>query len=155
MKPDTRNIAATLLLIASSLGIGRTGFAWHERLEEQAAHISELEDQILQARNVNAALEHNLDVVQQRAALPDDEPSEVSVASDDDSVASNNTPVAAVPQVPDIDVAFLQSAMNQIQALQEQQNTVTVPEPKPTTPTKTTKTTTDTPKKRSRTTRAS
>jgi|GEM_PF-4550662 len=153
MKPDTRNIAVTLLLIASSLGIGRTGFAWHERLEEQALHISELEDQILQARTMNATLEHNLDVVQQRAALPDDEPSEVSVVSDDDSVTSNNIPVVAVPQVPEIDVAFLQSTMAQIQLLQDQQSAVVAPKP---TPVKSpTKSTNDTPTKRSRTTRAS
>lgn len=160
MKHDARNIAITLLLVTSSLGIGRTGFVWHERLEEQAAHISDLEDQVLQVRGMNAALEHNLDVAQRRASLFDDEPSGVSIASDDDRedrVASDDdvsvTPVAVVPQTPEIDVAFLQSAMAQLQLLQDQQSAVTVPKPAPVkSPSKTTN---DTPTKRSRTTRAS
>jgi hypothetical protein len=151
MKSDTQNIAVTLLLIASSLGIGRTGFAWHERLEEQALHISELEDQIVQIQDSNAALARDLDVVRQRATASTKEDKE----DREERVASNDVPVvppADVPQTPEIDVAFLQSTMAQIQALQNQQNTITAPEPKPTTPTKTT---TTTPVKRSRTTRAS
>ncbi len=152
MKPDTRNIAVTLLLIASSLGIGRTGFVWHERLEEQAGHISELENQILEERESRTVLARELEVLRrsvessmggsQKAVILDAD-------SDDRAPVAVQTPssVDATP-VPDIDVAFLQSAMNQLQLLQNQQTSSVTPK-------QTTKTTVDTPVKRSRTTRAS
>ena len=149
MKPDTRNVLATFALVAASLGIGRTGFVWNERMDEQAERISELEDELVEAASSNSLLTRDLEVARRDAARAAERLVERVVVDDEED---DRRVAVQEPSVSQVDIAFMQSAVEQLQLLQNQQEVVTAPEP---TPKNSSKSTTNTPKKRSRTTRAS
>lgn len=144
MKSDAQNVFATFALVVASLGIGRTGFVWNERMDEQADRISELEGELVEAISSNSVLARDLEVARRDVARAAERLAERVVDSEEDDQRA----VAQEPAVSQVDIAFIQSAVDQLQSLQDQQDAVTAPEPAP-------KSTRDTPKKRSRATRAS
>ncbi len=137
MKPDTKNVVLTFLMIGASLGLGRTGFVWNERLNEQSARITELQNQVIEAVQANSALAQQLEVHQRQLEIP----KQVSVAPVLRTPVTSPTP----SPISEADLAVLQAVANQIQVTQNQINNTKTP----------TKTVNNTPQQRSRTTRAS